>query len=57
MFLTSLYHLHFFFNPLENFIRFILDKFISAVRPFGITLLKLSSRPPPVIFAQDLINF
>ena len=58
MFLTFLY-LKFlkFFNHLNIFLIFILSKFISAQKLFGIILLILSAKPPPVIFAHPLIKF
>ena len=43
-------------GEVDIFFVLIFDKFIFAVKPSGIILLKLSSNPPPVIFAQDLIK-
>ena len=47
----------FFFNHLKIGLVLILDKLIFIDNVFGITLIKLSRRPPPVIFAHPLINF
>ena len=47
----------FFFNHLKIGFILILDKLMFKHNLFGITLIKFSINPPPVILAHPLINF
>jgi hypothetical protein len=57
VFNISLSDMPFLCNHLKILNAFILFKSISAEKLFGITLLILSAKPPPVIFAHPLIKF
>ena len=53
----SLSDIPFLFSHLKIFKVLTLLRLISATKLFGITLLMLSAKPPPVIFAHPLIKF
>ena len=53
----SLSDIPFLWSHLKILDVFIWFKFISAVKLSGITLLMLSTNPPPVMFAHPLIKF